>query len=175
AEIRRWLSRHLPSPANVQLEKAAELIDNGDLTGARALLDEALSADPHRAAAKLLLAEILLSEDPVKACATLDQVPIDADEATHAQALTLLATASQRTAESLPDGPHRERMLEGLAAIRRRDWDTALAAFTDVVERQRNYADNLAADAGKALFRYLGIRHPVAEKYYRRFSGALNA
>jgi putative thioredoxin len=174
-EIRKWIARHVPSPADVQLESAAEKIDEGDLAGARLILEQTLAADPHRAAAKLLLAEIVLGEDPVKACAVLDEIPLDADEATHAQALKFLATATQRTAESLPDGEPRARLAEGLAAIRQRDWETALTAFIDVIEQRRSYADDLAASCAKAIVRYLGVRHPIVDKHYRRLSGALNA
>ena len=42
----------------------------------------------------------------------------------------------------------------------------------EAVGAERGYK---AGEAGKAIFRYLGIRHPVADKYYRRFSSALNA
>ncbi len=174
-QIRRWIEKHIPSPAQEEMEKAAEFIDDGRLAEARALLEQALAKDPDRVPAKILLAEILLGENPAQAADLLDKVPEHADEAPHAQALALLARAALRTEESLPDDPVRARLLEGLAAIKSRDWDTALAALVDVVERRRGYADNLATDAGKAIFRYLGVRHPIADKYYRRFSSALNS
>jgi putative thioredoxin len=174
-DIRRWLNGHLPSPADEQLHKAAELIDDGNLAGARELLEQALAADPHRAAAKLLLAEILLSDDPVKACAVIDEIPLDAEEAGHATALKVLAETAQRTSESLPEDELKPVIIDGLEAIRQRNWDAALAAFTLAIERKQGYADGLARNAGKAIFRYLGVRHPTAEKYFRRFSSAVNA
>jgi len=174
-QIRHWIENHLPSPAQEEMERAAEFIDNGQLAEARTLLEQTLVKDPQRVPAKLLLAEVLLGEDPSKAVELLSQVPEDADEAPHAQALLVLARASMRTAESLPDDPSKARLVEGLVAIRNRDWDAALAGFVDVVERRRTYADGLATDAGKAIFRYLGIRHPIADKHYRRFSSALNS
>ncbi|MBX3744553.1 MAG: thioredoxin [Verrucomicrobiae bacterium] len=175
AGIRRWLDRHLPSPATLELEKAAELIDDGDLAGARVLIEQSLAADPARAAAKLLLAEILLATDPQRALALLAEIPVEADEASHAQALRLLIEGTLRLDQGLPDHDARPRLEQALQAVRQRDWETALPAFTDVLERAPTYAEGLAADAGKAIFRYLGIRHPTAEKHYRRFSGALNA
>lgn len=175
AELRRWIEKHLPSPATLKLEQAAERIDEGDLAGARTLLDESLREDPDRAAAKLLLAEILLTDEPGRARELLDSIPPDADESAHAQALRVLATSASRPAEDFPDDDLKPSLLTGLQAVRRRDWEAALSAFTDLVERRRGYADGLAADAGKAIFRYLGIRHPVADRYYRRFSSALNS
>lgn len=175
AEIREWLEPRLPSPALAQLELAAEKIDAGDLAAARALLEEALQKDPDRPAAKLLLAEILLSSDRPAAIALLKGIPEYADEHPHAAALALLAEAADRDLASVPEGDLRSTLERGLAAIPGRDWKTALEAFTEVVERRRDFAGGLAADAGKAIFRYLGVRHPIAEPLYRRFSGALNA
>ncbi|MBL9128837.1 MAG: thioredoxin [Verrucomicrobiales bacterium] len=174
-QIRRWIENHIPSPAQEEMERAAECIDEGRLEEARGMLEQALAKDPDRIPAKLLLAEVLLGTDPARAVELLEQVPDHADEAPHARALALLAQASTRDPGTLPDDPSKSRLLEGLAAIRQRDWDTALGAFVDVVERKRGYGDNLAVEAGKAIFRYLGIRHPVADRHYRRFSSALNA
>jgi len=175
AEIRRWLEPHLPTAASARLEKAAELIDDGHLADARRLVEEALAEEPGRAAARLLLAEILLQDEPESIPAVLEGIPAEADERAHADALGLIARAAGQPPAAFPEDALKPRLLDGLAALRRRDWDTALEAFVEVVERRRRYADGLAADAGKAIFRYLGIRHPIADKHYRRFSGALNA
>ncbi len=173
--ILSWIDRHLPSPATERLEKAAELIDEGDAAGARQLLEQALSEEPGSAAAKLLLAETMLADDPAKAVMLVDEIPAHANEAPHAEALRLLAVAAQRDLLALPEDPLKPTLADGLQALRRRDWGTALERFTEVAERRRTYADGLAVDAGKAIFRYLGIRHPVAERHYRRFSSAVNA
>jgi putative thioredoxin len=175
AEVCHWIERHLPSASTQRLEKAAELIDNGDVAGARKLLEEALAEEPSRAAAKLLFAELLLGDDPARAIKLTHEIPPDAEEAPHAEALGCLAAAAQRSVDSVPDDPLRPKLLEGLDALRSRDWETALASFTEVVESRRDFAEALAAETGKAIFRYLGIRHPVAEKYHRRFSSAVNA
>ena len=174
-EIRGWIENHLPSPAQQEMELAAEYIDDGRIAEARTLLDQALAKDPGRIPAKLLLSEILLGEDPGRAVTLLSEVPPDADEAPHAQALATLANAIRLAPESLPDDPMKSTLADGLNAVRARDWDKALAAFVTVVEKRRSYAGGLATDAGKAIFRYLGIRHPIADQYYRRFSSALNS
>jgi putative thioredoxin len=175
AEIRRWLDPHLSSPAQARLEKAAELIDDGRLAEARTLVEEALTEEPGRAAARLLLAEILLQDEPARVPEILDGIPAEADERSHADALGLIARAAAQPEAALPEDALKPRLVAGLSALRRRDWDAALEAFVEVVERRRRYADGLAADAGKAIFRYLGIRHPIVDKHYRRFSGALNS
>lgn len=175
AEIQRWLERHLPSPATIRLEKAAEHIDNGEIAAARKLLEEALAEEPGRAAAKLLLGEILLGDEPARVQSLLDEIPPDADEAPHAEALKLLATVAQHSPDALPDDDLKAAWTRGLEGVRRRDWEAALSSITDIIERRRDYADGLAANAGKAIFRYLGVRHPIASNYYRRFSSAINA
>jgi putative thioredoxin len=185
AQIRNWLAPHLSdsapegtadsSPAVDELELAAEMIDEERISEARTLLEKILTADPSRHAARLLNSEILLTDDPARAFSELERIPADANEHSHAQALMTLAAAASRTPAEFPEDPYKERLFTGLSAIRRRDWDAALEAFIDVTELRRKYANGLAAEAGKAIFRYLGIRHPIADKHYRRFSSALNS
>jgi len=174
-QIRAWLDTHLGPSGPSDLEAAAELIDNGDLPTARTRLEKILAESPTRQAARLLLAETLLASDPARAVQLLEEVPDDADEAGHAQALLILARAGSRPASDFPEDRVRDSLLAGLAAIRERNWDAALEAFIDVTERRPKYAGGLAAEAGKAIFRYLGIRHPIAERHYRRFSSAINS
>ncbi len=175
AQLRAWIDGQMPTAGAIDLEHAAELIDEGRLEQARPLLEGVLAAEPKRHAARLLLAEVLLSTDALAAAALLEQVPDDADEAAHAQALHLLATQAAQPASAFPEDPVKPRFLEGLAGMRGRDWDAALAAFIDVAERRRTYAGGIAAELGKAIFRYLGIRHPIADKHYRRLSSVLNS
>jgi putative thioredoxin len=175
SEIRRWLEEHLPSPLANQLDRAAELIDLGHLDQATPILEEILAAQPGHAAARLLHAEILLTRNPAGVSNVLDPIPADAEEAMHAEALRLIATTAARSADSLPQSPVRPHLLTAIAALRQRDWDQALSALTEVVERGRHDPEGLAATTGKALFRYLGIRHPIADRHYRRFSGALHS
>lgn len=175
SEIRRWLEEQLPSPLAAQLDRAAELIDLGQLDQAAPILDQILAAEPGRAAARLLRAEILLTQHPNEVAGILDSIPAEADEALHADALRLIAATAARDPEALPDTPIRSHLVTAIAALRQRDWDQALTALTEVVERGRHDPEGLAASTGKALFRYLGIRHPIADRHYRRFSGALHS
>lgn len=179
--VRDWIEPHLgpieggPAGGPDPLEQAAEMIDEGQLAEAGSLLESFLAANPGSYAARLLLAETQLNQDPAQSLAHLDHVPLGASERPHADALRLIATAAARTPDSLPEDKVKAVLVSGLEALRRRDWDAALEAFIDVTERRPKYASGLAADTGKAIFRYLGIRHPVADKHYRRFSSALNS
>lgn len=174
-EILRWLDGALPSPQAAVIEQAAELIERGDLRKARPLLEQVLAAEPNRHGARVRLAEILLGEAPEQALKILEAVPVEADEADHAEALRILARGVLTPEGQLADDPLKPRLLESFEAIRRRDWARALEVLMDVVETRRSYAGGVAVDLGKAVFRYLGIRHPVAQQYHRRFSSALNA
>jgi putative thioredoxin len=180
AQLRAWLAPHLDATeaapvAPDELEVAAEDIDEGRITEARSRLEAILATTPDRHAASLLLAEILLTAEPLLAVERVERIPADANEYSHAQALALLARAAATPEGDLPEDPVKAVLLRGLAAVRQREWDPAMEAFIEVTERRRNYAGGLAAEAGKAIFRYLGIRHPVADKHYRRFSSALNS
>ncbi len=180
--LREWIGSHLDSAvptdgadAPNELEQAAEMIDDGRLAEARPLLERLLAANPKSHAARLLFAEVLLTDDPSESIHQLAKVPAEANERPHADALCLIASAVVRSTEDFAEDPVRKHLLDGLAALRRRDWDAALGAFVEVTERRSRYAGGLAGDTGKAIFRYLGIRHPIVDKYYRRFSSALNS
>src|SRR5690606_34699805 len=56
--VRRFLETHLPSEADALLRDAEERLAQGDRTGAREVLREALEADPQHAGAHLRLARL---------------------------------------------------------------------------------------------------------------------
>jgi len=170
-EIRRWLDLVLPEAPSPHVLEAEALAARGDLAGAQAALARLVAAEPAHAPARFALAALQLRTDPAAVEATV--APLTGESEDHVEALRVLAHWLAR-AETLPEGAARDRFAAALAALRAGDWDAALAADIEALRAQRTYADGAARDLGRAIFIHLGISHPVCEKHYRAFAGAIH-
>ncbi|MCB1125613.1 MAG: tetratricopeptide repeat protein, partial [Verrucomicrobiae bacterium] len=177
AEIRCWIDKNLPSPLAAQVDEARSLAEAGNWTGAQERLSEIVKAEPGNEDARLLLAEALLRIDPVGVPAVIAPIDATSESFEKAGALGVLAGVAVLAdhPEQLPEAPVRERFLGGCQAVRTGDWAAALAAFIEVLERRKDYADGSARNACRAIFQFLGFRHPVAERFHRAFSSALHS
>jgi len=177
SEVRRWLERALPSPTAGQLDQAQALLDQGQAAEAARLLEPIVAAEPANHRARVLLARAVLGTAPERVAELLQPVGEDSDQAVLAAALRTLARVASLAGQpdALPAGPGRDRYLVGAQAVRRGDWETALPAFIEVLERHKTYDDGGAKEACRAIFQLLGPRHPVSERYFRAYSSALHA
>jgi putative thioredoxin len=174
--LRRWLEQAIPSPLRSTMLEGAALLEAGRFYEAATRLRDVAEADPANAAARVLLARALLHLDPSTVEEALRGVGEDADEAERAEALRALAALAARAErpETLPAGPARAHLLAAARAVRAADWDAALAALIEAMRAQRDAGDGAARDAGRAIFRLLGIEHPACERHHRAFAAALN-
>ena len=176
-EIREWLEKNLPSPHTATVTDARNLLAAGRQAEAANLLESVLAAEPGNAPARLALAEAWLATAPARVESLLAHLGADSDLAERATALRRLAGLADLAEhpERLPEAAVRDRFLAGARAVRSGDFAAALEAFIEVIERGRHYQDGAARDACKAIFQHLGIRHPIAERFHRAFSSAVNS
>ena len=176
SEILRWIARHLPSPHAAVLDRARRFLLDGDCVGARAVLEPLLREDPDEAAARVLLAEALLFLEPASVDSILRQGDEDGE---HADKVDGLRTLARLLAAETPDGaaagggPAAAALARGVAALRRREVAESIESFVEAIRIDRRGAGEPAAEACRALFRVLGLRHPVSEKFHRAFTSAL--
>lgn len=176
ADVRRWLDEFLPAEEKVWLEQARGLMERGELGKARQLIEQALVANRSLPEAKLLLAACLLGSDPGKAREVCREIPVSAPEFEQAQALNELITLLQEANLNPGSSDPKARLLaRGIEAIRTLDWETALVSFLELIDLDRQFSGGIALRACQAIFRFLGPRHPIAEKYYRMVSSKLFA
>ncbi len=176
-QIRQFLDKALPSPGAPQLAEANRLLSQGQTDSAEKLLENVLDSEPTNAEARMLLAQCLLRTGPERIPSLLENVAQDSEFFEKANALRTLARLAHAANHptSFPEGNAREKYLAGAAAVRSGDFAAALEAFTQVLERNKQYDNGGAKDACKAIFQLLGMRHPVVEGGFRAFSSALHS
>jgi putative thioredoxin len=171
AGVREFLEPHLGARFAPVLASARTALQAGEWARAQGAL-ETIPEEDRDDEAWLLLAETMLASDPSRVADTARNVPFGSKRADAAEAVALLATAIL-TAALVPDGAGKENYRAGIDALRKLDWDGALAAWIASMGEDAEYAGGSAREACKAVFRFLGIRHPVVERHHRAFSSLL--
>ncbi len=176
-EIRRFLEAALPSPDAKQLAEAKRLLSEGANGSAAKLLEPLVANEPTNLEARVLLAEALLSTKPERAATLVQAVGPDSEFAAKAEAIQTLARLSRLADQpnGLAEAKVRERYLAGAKAVRSGDFSAALEAFINVLERSKDYDNEGAKAACKAIFQLLGMRHPSVERSFRAFTSALHS
>lgn len=174
--VRQWLDKALPSENKKRLSAAEAALDEGDHLRAEKLLREVLGEEPGNARASLLLARLVLFENPDEAIALAEGAPFAGPEFLQLEesikTVARLLTFDTETS-ALPEAPVRARYLEAVGALRKQDFDGALSAFIDVIRTNRYYDDDGARKACIAIFSLLGEQHPITRKHRRSFDMAL--
>ncbi len=175
AALRHWLERAIPSPSAAVLASARAALAEGNRAEAARLAQQVLDAGASPEAS-VLLAEALWLETPSKVGPLLQAIlpgHANADRAEMLRALAGLALLTKESA-SLPPGAMRETFLAGAHALAQADYALALEKFLEVLRQDRHWAEGAAKDACKVIFQWLGMRHPVSERFSRAFSSTLN-
>ena len=174
--VRQWLEKALPTEGKKKVEQAESALSAGDMDEAEKLLRASLAEEPGNSKARLLLAQIIVLDDPdaaeelAEGSAFAGPGFVQLEEAIKVVARLLRL---QRDGATLPDEPGRDAYREAIEALDRRDFDAALASFIDVIRTNRYYDDDGARKATIALFTLLGEQHPITRKHRRSFDMAL--
>jgi putative thioredoxin len=165
AQVRAFIERLLPSPAEPMRVAAAEARAQGDLEVARSLLDDALALDPASDAARLDLAEIHLDGQQLDAARAILDVAVAKESARRSALLARLKLAAggagadpaalkDRIAADGDDLEARLQLANGLAL--RQDYREALEQLLEIVRRDRKWQDEAARRSMLDLFTLLG-------------------
>lgn len=175
AEIEAWLAKYLPSVRENDISAARELAEAGNPEEALEQISGVLASEPGNDAARLLAAEWALRFDPAKTSALLANVQDDSEIAEQSAALRVLAqfVADGDKLSAAGEGKSGDAFANGLAGLRAGDTERWIDQWIETMERKKDFADGRLAEAVKAVFRYLGPRHPVTDANYRRFTSSL--
>jgi putative thioredoxin len=173
--VRRWLAAALPAESQPAIEQArASLTDNPE--EAVKLLKTVLEKDPGNAAARALVAQTLVFQDPHRALEMLDGADLrDPGPYQIADAVgTLAHLATLRSApEALADEPGKDAYIEAARLVAEQDFAGALEQLISVVRSNRLLDGDGARKAMLALFTLLGEENELTPVYRLKLQRAL--
>ncbi|HEY1371322.1 MAG TPA: thioredoxin [Candidatus Binatia bacterium] len=171
--VREILARFLPTPADLEAEKAEKLAAEGKAEEAKAIYEKLLAADPNHDRSLLGLARLIASDDAPRAQELFDRVAFTSplrSEAERLLARLKLQSGGGNEAElraaaaADPDNlEKRFALAEALAAGEK--YEDALKEFLAVLKRDRGFNDDGARKAMLDIFEVLGKDHKLTEKY----------
>jgi putative thioredoxin len=171
--IKEWLKKSIPSKFSDQIEHAKVLLNNGHVSDAKILLEDIQKGDINNSEVKVLLAKILLFDDTKEAKRLVQNVDGNLTNIELAEAITTIADLLQRDQSSFADSEVRKKYLTAIDDIRKKDFDTALSKFVDIIRTDRSYDDDGARKVCIAIFKFLGEDNEITVRHRRDFGSAL--
>lgn len=184
-EVRNFLSRHVVPPGNSELEKGFAALAQGQLHQAERIFRRILREKPDDSAAMLGLARVhLLSRQDYEAKELLKRIPSTATEADEAQALLTYLDCRKSARESGSSERLQRRVQENPQDLEARyqlarcligqdRFESALEELLEIVQRDRSFRDDGARKLMIDVFRIIGDRSELAERYRSKLAQVL--
>jgi len=172
--VKEWLKKAIPGKFAESIEKAKILLEDGNLLDAKVILEDVLKGDMNNNAVKVLLAKILLFEEPEEASRLVQSAEITGEmlELSHSiKTLTRYVNGNEIAFSG--DSDVMNEYLEAILKLKQQNFDEALDLFINVVRTDRKLDDDGARKACIAIFKYLGEGHEITLKHRRDFGSAL--
>ncbi len=172
--IEEWLDKALPSEEKELIHTARALL-NTEPEKAKEILEKLNSLQPENFEVRALLAKLILFEDPSKALLLVDNYQNELSNTEEAESVHTLAIIFDKLndSEKLPVSNVKDIYFSAIDDLRKKDFDTALEKFINVIREDRQYDNDGARRVCIAIFKYLGEEHPTTLKHRRDFGSAL--
>ena len=171
--IKDWLKKSIPSKFADRIEQAKILLKNGNITDAKVILEDIHSGDVNNSDVKVLLAKILLFEDQKEALRLVQNVDGNLSNIELAESIGIITELLKRDKDSFPDSDVKEKYLSAIEDIRKKDFDSALTKFIEIIRTERSYDEDGSRKACIAIFKFLGEDNEITLKHRRDFGSAL--
>lgn len=174
--LRQWLAEHLPTPKRETMGRARELLRAGQARAAAVLLQPLAAANPDDQELSVLTARAVVFDDPAAAGRLIAALPPGSPWTDDAGIVDALAAAfgAARARPELAASLLGAAYLSALAQLQAGKFEAGLAALIDVLQEKPSFDDGRAKAACRAIFRHLGMRHPITEQFSRAYSMAVN-
>lgn len=174
--VRQWLEKALPSENKKRVERAQAALAEDRRAEAHQLLETVLAEEPQNPQASVLLAKLIVFNDPERAAQLAERAPFAGS--TYIQLPDAVQTiaglhAKHTDPAQLPEDAVKATYLDAIRATLTGDYDTALRQFIAVIQQNRYYDGDGSRKACVALFTLLGEDHPATLKHRRMFDMVL--
>jgi putative thioredoxin len=181
-QVRDFIESVVPSPAEMEQLRAAELRAAGDLAGAEAALRAALELDPRDDLARLDLAELLIETGKLdEAARQLETIAPDVDLDARANALrqSIVFARSGGNEKDLlariatnPSDLEARLALAGMLASRK-TWAGAMDQLLEIIRRDKSWRDGEARKQMLAIFNLASDDPDLVSNYRRKLGSVL--
>jgi len=161
----------LKSTLNVELEQAQMFVKSGDAKSAKETFDSLFEKYPNNPQVAIAAAQFLLQCDRAELASQMLDTVTTSDRTYTAQIEAMRALISLKEITKIePENELDEQFIRGAKSALAQDYEGALQAFLDIVERDRAYRDDGARKAMLTLFELLGKQHPLTQKYQQELT-----
>jgi putative thioredoxin len=171
--VKQWLQKNIPSKSRKEVERAEQLARAGNTDEARNLLQAIVAREPGNHKASVLLAQLLIPNNPDNAVELVRNIEQDSEFFDVADAIRTFALLIGKVVHQLPEDGVRKHYASAIQKLKANDFAGALEGFIKVIRINRYYDDDGSRKACIAVFKILGEEHEVTQKYRREFSRAL--
>ncbi len=187
SQVRDWLDKIIPSPAEELQQAAQQLAAAGDLDGAMQKLTEASALEPNNEWVRVDAAEIMLLKGEMHEAQRLLDSLKDVDVLKDARVLQL--KAQTRLAEMSATGESEAELAAAVAAdgndleARLKLANVLIASnrvaegmdqLLEIVQRDRKFKDDIGRKTLLDVFNLLGGQGELVSTYRRKLASALN-
>jgi putative thioredoxin len=182
-ELRLFIERLVPRPAEAARLHGATLQRAGDLTGAEAALRQALALDPGHDLARIDLAALLLDMGQHESAAhALEGVPPNVewnsrvDAIRHAIAFAVAPGDESEHAAKVAACPTdlEARLALAAAYAARKAWAEAMDQLLEIIRRDKGWRDGEARRQMLAIFNLASDQPALVSRYRRKLASALH-
>lgn len=172
--LKEWLKKSVPGKFADSIEKAKNLLRDGNLPAAKVILEEIHNGDLNNPGVNILLAKVLLFENPKEAIRLTEYTDAAGELPELSDSIKTLADLlSSNRFENIKPTDAKAEYLNAIAKLRNKNFNDALELFINVIRSDRELDDDGARKACIAIFKYLGEEHEITQKHRRDFGSAL--
>lgn len=173
--IEDWLRKSIPSKFSDMIEKAKKLLAEGKVEDAKVILEQVHNGDINNGEVKILLAKILVYENPKEALRLVESAQLSNHTVELAEAIATMSQLFEKleNQNELPEASIKDLYVGAIKDLKDKNFESALEKFIEVIRENKSYDDEGARKACIAIFKYLGEEHETTLKYRREFGRAL--
>lgn len=188
-QLRAFVDKLLPDPAEIERRKAAQLLQGGDVAGATSALRAAVVFEPQSDETRWALARLLLQQSAAEVLPEVGEllsgVSRTAQPDPRHRALCL-ALDSRLKAAQLPDAAGLQEAIAANPAdlqtrldlaqlhVAQQAFEPALEQLFEIVQRDRSFGDDIGRKSMLAVFDLMAGQPAQLSAWRRRLSSALN-